>query len=156
MKQIPLTKGMVSVVDDEDFEFLSQWKWCAIHGKRDKWYAGRGSTNSTVLMHRVILNPGYGLEVDHIDGNSLNNRRENIRLVPHSDNCKNRRASSNNTSGFNGVYKHPYGWVSTIGVNNQSVYLGLFKEKWLAARVFDKAALHFRGKLAVLNFPVRT
>lgn len=78
MKEIQLTKGAVALVDDEDFEYLSQWKWLLTNQR-----AGRrqriGAKNPTFYMHRVVLGAGYGDNVEHIDGNLLNNQRNNLR-----------------------------------------------------------------------------
>jgi len=86
MKTIPLTQGKVALVDDRDYGFLSQWKWHAMHSAPTwPWYAARGRLLSdgvgaaNILMHRVILNPDKELQVDHINGDGLDNRRSNLR-----------------------------------------------------------------------------
>ena len=92
MKEIPLTKGLVAIIDDEDFERVSRYKWLALPRKRTS-YATRtsqvGGTKKTVYLHRFILNASNGLQVDHINGNGLDNRKSNLRLVTHSENLRN-------------------------------------------------------------------
>lgn len=93
-KEIPLSQGLVALVDADDYERLSQWKWCA-YRNRNVVYAvrrerGKKGKNSFIWMHREIVNPGTGLLCDHINGNGLDNRRCNLRAVSNSENCKNR------------------------------------------------------------------
>lgn len=88
-KKISLTQGMVTVVDDEDFAWLSQWKWYAKQS-RSKWYAARtiyeNQRAQILRMQRIILNAPSDLLVDHVNGDSLDNRRSNLRLVTHQEN----------------------------------------------------------------------
>lgn len=101
MKYIELTKGKLALVSDEDFEELKQYKWCATNcrtyrGEKrygDKWYAMRRATVSrnkvvTIYMHRWIMNATKGKVVDHLDGDGLNNQRENLRLTSSYENNK--------------------------------------------------------------------
>lgn len=110
MKEIQLTKGKVAMVSDEDFEYLSQWKWTAsLESRGTKWYAIRWARKSEhgdghrfkVRMHRVIAQRKGELSsfevVDHIDDNSLNNQRENLQNCTQNENmdrCSNWRGSS--------------------------------------------------------------
>lgn len=95
MKQIPLTQGMVALVDDADYEFLSAWKWYALkHGRtfyvvRARHKADRPGP-TLIYMHRVLFCPPPGTETDHISGNGLDNRQENLRAVTHAINNANR------------------------------------------------------------------
>ena len=91
MKLIPLTRGLFAQVDDEDFEFLSQWRWHA----NLKPYAVCGvdagsGTRTSMYMHRLIMSPTGKDVVDHIDGDSLNNTRSNLRICTHAENLRNR------------------------------------------------------------------
>lgn len=103
MKQIPLTKGKVTVVDDADYEELSRYKW---HVAAEKYPArwGRRGERHIVYMHRQIMQPPDGMEVDHIDGNTFNNLRSNLRVCTHAENIHNAKRPSNNKSGVKGVY----------------------------------------------------
>jgi hypothetical protein len=104
---IPLTQGKRAIVDAADYEWLMQWKWCAVFiPDMNSFYAlRRGVDRKAVLMHRLILGLAFGdaREGDHKDGNTLNNRRDNVRIATTSQNRVNKSKQKNNTSGFNGV-----------------------------------------------------
>ncbi len=155
MKEIPLTQGKVALVDDGDYEHLSQWKW---HAKIDRhtWYAKRGEYHdgkqTTVYMHHVIFGDKG---VDHIDRNGLNNVRSNLRLATPKENSRNRKAQDNSICPFKGVsWKKSSGeWVARITVIGKTRHLGYFDSMVRAACAYDDAArLHF-GEFARLNFP---
>ena len=133
MKRIELTKGMVALVDDEDFGYLSRWRW-----KYHKdGYAVRGSTGGgNVYMHRVINKTPQSLLTDHINRDGLDNRRCNLRTVNHSQNSFNTGNFKTNTSGVKGVTwnKARRKWQAQINVKRRCIYLGLFKDK---AKAFD-------------------
>lgn len=164
MKTIPLNHGRVTVVDDEDFELLSQHKWFAHRGNnRHTWYACRGvyfrdaqgiRRRQTQLMHRVILAAPDGVLVDHQDGDGLNNRRENIRLATDAQNSSNRHLPIG-TSKFLGVCwnKKSSKWQASIKKHDRSTYLGMFEKEEDAARAYDAAATRIHGEFACLNFP---
>lgn len=162
-KEIYLTRGKVAIVDDEDYERLKQYHWRALvtphstyanrsvlHGRRRR----RGE-KSCVLMHREIMNCQPGEEVDHKDGNGLNNQKSNLRKCTSSQNKANRRREKDNRSGYKGVCWHSLSgkWMARVGVNNKSVYLGLYTTAEEAAKARDKAALEHFGEFARLNFP---
>src|SRR5581483_10784361 len=98
MKKIPLTQGKIALVDDADFEWLSQWKWCAQKSfTREVWYAVSHISNPAppprqrrLIMHRLIVGAALGGEVDHRDGDGLNNQRFNLRQADHAGNMRNR------------------------------------------------------------------
>lgn len=128
MKEISLTKGKVALVDDADYEFLSRFKWCA-HAITNTFYASRRPTKlfKHELMHRAILSPiSKGLEVDHIDGNGLNNQRSNLRLVTRRVNQQNLHIKK--ASRFPGVCWHNIGkkWVAKMKIGKKTKYLGLY------------------------------
>ena len=103
MKQIPLSNGGFALVDDDDYPFLSQWKW----KRHPQGYASRTSWKPhkwiTILMHRLINKTGKGFETDHINGDKLDNRKANLRNVTHSQNERNKPLRSDNTSGYKGI-----------------------------------------------------
>lgn len=101
MKTIKLTKGYEAVVDDADFDYLSQFKWCSSHG----YAVARiiGGNGEQMRMHRLILNARENEFVDHIDMNPLNNVRNNLRISDKAQNMRNRGKQTNNTSGFKGI-----------------------------------------------------
>jgi HNH endonuclease len=107
MKYIELTKGKYAIVDNEDYWYLSKFKWCAVkHNKH--WYAARAigpkGKQKIIFMHRWILNAPPDLQVDHKNGDGLDNRKNNLRLATHSQNGCNREWPLNNRSGFKGVH----------------------------------------------------
>lgn len=160
MRKIRLTQGKYALVDDEDFEWLNQWKWFA-----DKvgniWYASRGLYNKELhkhtkmlRMHRLIMKDPKGKLIDHLNGNGLNNQKKNLRVCGKSDNAKNCKVNRlNNTSGYKGVslYKGGPLWHACIRLNYKSIHLGQFIKKDDAALAYNKAAKKIFGKFAKLN-----
>lgn len=149
MKEILLTQGKVTLVDDSDYEELSRFKWYY-----DRGYAGRSTyTNGNqkkILMHRQILNAPLGLEVDHADGNKLNNQRSNIRICTRSQNAMNMPRQANNTSGFKGVHfdKHANKFRAMIRINTKNKHIGHFKNVEDAAIAYNDAAKKYHGEFA--------
>ena len=151
MKSILLTKGLSTLIDDADFDFLSQWKWFAGSGRGGLYYAKRnseykrGEKRRTIFMHRVLC--GSALEVDHIDGNSLNNQRANLRPCTRSENCANRKKPKHNKSGHKGVtwHKATGKWRATI---KSKIHLGLFDNFSDAVAAYKSAALKSFGQFS--------
>lgn len=159
MKQIPLTNGKVAVVDDEDFERLSKYSWCINAGK----YAARGyHLNKKVVIekmhHAVIGKPPEGYVVDHINGDTLDNRKCNLRFITQQQNCFNsRKKAIHHNEEHRSVYKGVWWrrarskWVSYICVNGHKVYLGLYSNEQEAALAYNEAAKKYHGEYARLN-----
>lgn len=143
---IPLTKGYNAIVDDQDYEYLMQWKWYY-----DIGYAARKPSTGKIWMHRLLCVTNQ--QVDHIDGNRLNNRRNNLRSISIQDNKKNRFKSNLNTSGYKGVSwsKSANKWLAQIQCDGQHYYIGIFKYKEDAAEAYNEKALELFGKYAKLN-----
>ena len=156
MKTIPLTKGKVALVDNEDYDYVSQYKWHAIK-RKCVWYASRvmyrQGKPKHVFLHAFLMNPQDGLQVDHIDGDGLNCTRANMRLCTPAENTRNRRRPITNTSGYKGVSWHKLRgkWIAWIGVNGKNKYLGLFESKDEAAQAYNEAASLHYGEFARLN-----
>ncbi len=157
VRYIPLTQGKFAIVDAEDYERLNQWNW-HICDKGSRVYACRSCRknghNNKIWMHRVVLNAPNGTEVDHTNGNGLDNRRANVRLCNHSENSYNRRRCKNKTSKYKGVSWFQSGnkWRVTIRVNKKQISLGYFKSEVEAALTYDRAAIKYFGSFAKLNF----
>lgn len=155
-KKIALTQGKFALVDDRDWEWLSQWKWYAMkHG--NTWYAARkesGVFRKTVLMHRAIAGPSNDKETDHQDGNGLNNVRSNLRVCSKAENLRNQRLPRNNSSGFKGVSwkQKNQKWVANISSDGKKIHLGYFESPKEAALAYDFAARKMFGDFARTNF----
>lgn len=147
---IPLTKGQVTEVSASDYEPYMQWKWCAAFIPRmNSYYAFRGGEDGkSTLMHREILGLKFGdpREGDHIDGNTLNNRRENLRIATISQNRTNKKKQKNNTSGFNGVdfSKWRGQWRARTKKNKTEIVIGYFdtKEEARDAQIAKAREIH--------------
>jgi hypothetical protein len=155
MKTILLTQGKFATVDDGDFEFLSQWKWRIGNTKYAVRWSARPNRKQ-LLMHRLVLERmGFSnfKEVDHADGNELNNTRSNLRPASRSENGCNKRIQSNNTSGFKGItmVDRPLPWRSNITRNKKTVFLGYFSSAVEAASAYDIAAKQIHGEYAKTN-----
>lgn len=161
MKEIALTHGKVALVDDEDFEYLNQWKWHVCNGYCVRFDCEKGWKNKVKIhMHRLIL----GLDdpkmlVDHIDSIKLNNQKHNLRKATTSQNNANRRAKKNGASKYLGVYqviskkkgKEYLYWAAHIRSNKVGYYLGLFKSENDAAFAYNEKAKEIHGEFAKLN-----
>jgi hypothetical protein len=153
---IPLDKGKETIVDDEDYEYLNQWKWyCSTAG-----YANRATVRDKnykqkkILIHRVIMKAPKNLQVDHINGNRLDNRKENLRIVTKQQNHMNRRKLDlKKSSKFKGVsyYSLSKKWVATIYFKNKRFHLGYFDNEIDAAKEYNTAAKKIHGEYARLN-----
>jgi len=153
MKEIHLTQGKVTTVDDDLFDFLSQWKWHAVKNKHT-WYAVAKVNGSPVLMHRVIMDAPAGVKVDHRDRNGLNNTKKNLRFATYSQNSANRKVSANNRLGYKGVYfdKRMKKYVAKVTASNKRYWLGHYSTPEDAARAYDEKAKELFGEFAGTNF----
>lgn len=154
IKEISLTKGFVTIVDDVDYDWLMQWKWH--HNNRR--YATRTKVHITgepvnIRMHRFIMNCPEDMFVDHINGNGFDNRRENLRICTYHQNTMNRRKNSAASSQYKGVYwnKKEAVWRSSIRINHKLKHLGQFEYELEAALTYNKAALEYFGEFANIN-----
>lgn len=153
MGQIVLTQGKIAVVDDDDLEWVNQWKWCYHNGyaTRSIW---NGSRVFTVRLHRELLQAPPGLQVDHINGDKLDNRRANLRLATNAQNGMNQKKSSNCTSIYKGVYLHEAKWWrAMIKKDRRCQYSKLCSSEVEAAKQYDQWARELFGEFARLNFP---
>lgn len=163
MQEIVLTKGYVTVVDDENFERLSQHKWTAMvtgqHIKRVYAYRREGWDQSQrrwkrlILMHREIMNAPDGMDVDHENGDTLHNLKQNLRCGTRSQNLANSRRAICGT-GFRGVTLTRRGERAPYRAMCRNKYLGSYFDKIEAAKAYDAAAIKEFGIFAKLNFPL--
>jgi hypothetical protein len=152
-QSIPLTRGQYATVDDADYPALARFRWFYT----STGYAARSAVidgkHHTLLMHRVLTDALPGQIVDHINGDKLDNRRANLRLVTPAQNQHNRKAPTRSSSGFKGVQARDSRWIARIYVDGRCVHLGFHDDPVTAALVWDHAARRFFGAYARLNFP---
>ena len=154
---VPLTRGKVAIIDAEDAERILAFTWHATA----MGYAARkrqrrdGPGPHLVYMHRFILGVDDGVHVDHADGNTLNNRRSNLREATPQQNQRNRGAQRNSKSGYKGVswHKQTRKWAVRIKAGGSYRHVGLFEDVIEAARAYDAVAREAFGEYAWLNFP---
>ncbi len=151
--QVPLTRGLVALIDDEDAERVLAYKWHAAPVSPGCIYAtrwgGRSSAKSTVYLHRALMDPPDGMMVDHVNGNTLDCRRSNMRLVTNQQNSWNRKARRSNPIGVLGVTRRKSGkFEARILVSWQNLALGTFRTVEEASAAYKAAALKYRGEYA--------
>jgi hypothetical protein len=154
-KIIKLTRGKSAVIDDRDFRRVSQFKWNAhFDGKHFYALTGRGCTARSMSRFILGLEKGDKRQADHINGNTLDNRRCNLRACTHLQNRYNRGPQKNSTTGFKGVSKqNAWGsYVAQIYKNGKRQYLGSFRDKVNAAKAYDTQARRVFGEFAKTNF----
>lgn len=154
MKTLPLSRGMVAIVDDEDFDWLNQWKWSLSFAGNNpcvRRMVNRKGVRVRYRLSRLITNCPDGMWVDHANGDPLDNRRENLRICTPAQNAQNRRIRSDNTTGFKGIFpsnlkSKPF--ASSLIVNGESKYLGYFETAELAHAAYCSAAKEHFGEFA--------
>lgn len=167
MKEIPLRNGMVTTVDDADYNRLMAHIWAPRKGRRDAWYAYRSFTlrqaDGSVKhfcreMQREIMDPDMTLSrlifVDHEDHNTLNNQRYNLRLLTPRESTLNRRLSKNNTLGYRGIYRKDGLFDARIMSNGFRYGYSGFKTAEEAAAAYNELAIEHHGEHAKLNIIV--
>ena len=159
-REITLTQDKITIVDDEDFEWLNQWKWYAANHKsndKDYWYARRQwmETKKHLTMARVSLGVEEGkLIADHRNGETLDNRRSNLRIATAVQNQQNQHIRRGGKSQYKGVSKDGQTtWMSTIRHEGKLIYLGRYVIEISAAIAYDEKAKELFGEFARLNFP---
>jgi hypothetical protein len=158
MKTIKLTNGNFTLVDDNNFDYLNQWKWgvdkSTGYVRRVKYLKDGKNKQVTIYMHRLIAQTPKGFITDHWDLNKLNNQKNNLRICIQSDNCKNQSLHKNNTSGYKGVSwnKLKNKWHVGIWLKRINIHIGYFKNKKEAAKAYDLASIKYHGEFGRRNF----
>ncbi len=156
MKQIPLTKGLFAIVDDEDYEYLNLFQWRALKHRTGKHYAIAKIDGKHILMHRMIMKVSNRLDiVDHRDGFSLNNARSNLRVCTNSQNMMNRGPVKHRGNEYKGVVKIERKmktcWKAQIGLNGRTRCIGFYNTPKDAAIAYNQKAIELHGEFAFLN-----
>lgn len=152
MKEIQLTRGKVTKVDDSDYEWLMTYKWCSFKvGKH--WYAVSRRDGDFIYMHKLIMSTIGKERVDHVNQDGLDNQRINLRRASQSQNLANRGMNVNNTSGYKGVSwnSQKQKWYARIKVQYEYHFLGYFDDIKVAALAYNKSARAHFGEFAFLN-----
>jgi HNH endonuclease len=160
-KRIPLTRGQEALVDDDDYERLMLYSWYAKSPYNcNGWYAARQEMDAdigkqyTVYMHDMVLNFPDDI-VDHIDRNTLNNQKQNLRCVTRSQSAANRILPVG-VSSYRGVTRSGRKWIARIAVDGERIYIGTFDTAEEAAREYDLFAVHHYGPTAITNIKEST
>ncbi len=162
MKCINVTSKFGKVlVDDKDYERVSKYRWWVVSIKTKRAIKPQLAVQTeingkTVKLHRFILNPPKKMDVDHINGNTLDNRRSNLRICSRTQNLQNTdkyRRRKGTTSKFKGVSwrSDSNNWRARIQINGVDKVLGSFQDEISAARAYNKAALTYFGEFAKIN-----
>lgn len=151
---LPLTRGMVALIDPEAASLVCDWNWRAINCG-GKFYAGRtisagGGKETVQYLHRYLAEAQPGFHVDHINGDTLDNRQENLRIATAAQNLRNKRKSHSNQSGFKGVtFERTTGkWRARIEHKGTTHSLGLFTTREEAHAAYMSAAQRLFGEFA--------
>lgn len=154
---IPLSRGKWAIIDTPDLDIVSPYSWAAGSQGNGFFYARAWVDGEKVFLHRHLMGYPAGKRVDHINGDTLDNRRSNLRVASSSENSMNGRPHSDNLyTKYRGVEynKTKRQWTARICVNYNRTYLGSFPAAEEAARAYDESAIELHGEFAHLNFPL--
>ncbi|MGA2171931.1 MAG: HNH endonuclease [Sedimentisphaerales bacterium] len=163
-RRIPLTQRQYAIVDCDDYERLTKWKWYALKSRRT-YYAARNEWQRTavkkrkckmIMMHNEVLRPAEGMLADHRNDNGLDNRKANLREATQEENARNRRkARTKSGSIYKGVWylKRDGRWAARIRVDGCAKHIGVYDDEAAAAKAYDRAAREYYKEFARLNFP---
>ena len=143
-----------AIVDDEDFEYLNQYKWYYHQGYAHRTLHLNNGKVKTISIHRTIMNNPLNMVVDHINMDGLDNRKQNLRICTIKENSRNSKLQKNNTSGYIGVHKNISSkkpWAARLGYNGKKIHLGYYYSEKEAAKAYNQKAIELYGKYAKLN-----
>lgn len=165
MVRIPVNTGFEALIDDEDFDWASRFRWWARRDGSRRVYAAAalprvpGEKRTCIYLHRLIMREPAGAFVDHINGDTLDNRRVNLRIASHQNNVRNRRNRKPTRTGYKGVWPNVANgrktgrFTAIIRVSpKKRIHLGSYDTPEEAAKVYDAAATAYFGAFANLNF----
>lgn len=155
-RRIKLTQGKYAIIDPEDYDKINQYKWHCINFSYAKRVVYKGRQRTDLYMHRFICPAPDDMVVDHINRNSLDNRKANLRPATQKQNVWNRERKNNlGNSPFYGVRwrKDLRKWQVRMYINGKRRLIGNFKDEIEAAKAYDNAAGKHRKEFAILNFP---
>lgn len=151
-----------AIVDTEDLRRLSRFRWFASNkskkSSKPKFYAQRNDVDKTIYMHHEVLSMDGSIQLDHINGNTLDNRKANLRVCTRRQNSQNSRKRQGCSSRFKGVFwsKNTGKWRARIKNSVKRIHLGYFESESQAAKAYDEKAKELFGEFAHLNFPDAT
>lgn len=146
-----LTQGYSAIIDTADVARVDAYSWSALVCEDGRVYGFRRSLGRTFYLHRAILDAAPDAWVDHINRNTLDNRRSNLRLVTPAQNGWNRRGERGALSPYKGVTRDGNQWTAQITVNGETHRIGRFNSDVEAARAYDLVAMRLHGEFAHLN-----
>lgn len=157
MKKIPLRgkygKGRFAVIDDEDFDLVNQYKWRVSYSGPRKLYVVTGKSPNLIRIHRLLTGVGKSKQVDHINHDTLDNRKINLRICTQSQNQHNSLVRKDSSSGYKGVSFHKgiKKWGARFQTKNTRKFLGWFETAKEAAQAYNKVANELDKEFALLN-----
>lgn len=150
---IPLDKGLFAIIDEADYDIVSLHKWYARKNNRNTY--ATSCNNKRLHMHRLIMGVSNSkIYVDHKNHNGLDNRKDNLRIVTHSQNMCNKRSYTNSTSTYKGVHWNNGKslWTTQIRIpKGKTIHVGHFKDENEAAAAYNIKAIELHGEFACLN-----
>lgn len=152
MKEIELTHGYKTIIDDEDYELVNKYNWYYHNGYATTKVKVNGKRKH-IYIHRLVNNTPDGLITDHINGDRLNNRRSNLRSCTDKQNLRNRKKRKDSKGNYKGVvlYKRTGKWQAYIMKDSKQYHLGYFNKEKDAAKAYNKKAVELFGEFARLN-----
>lgn len=157
MKRVQLSQGKFALVDDGDFDSVNRWKWSFQKMPTVDGYAVRvvkeNGRYRKIYLHRFLCGFPTGKVIDHVDGDGLNNQRENLRVCVQHENISNQRKKKNNTSGFKGVsfHRRTGKWAAQITFQRVKRHIGLFPDAQSASDAYDQASKKTHGEFGLPN-----
>ena len=160
-RRIRMAQPRYAKVDPADYKRLRKYEWFAEKGTRN-FYAVRRANDpkrskfAVIYMHRELIEVGDGLLIDHVNQNSMDNRKANLRGATRAQNLRNRKKFSNSSgSKYKGIYrrKNYRKWLARITFEKKTIHLGCFRDEIEAAKAYDRAAMKYHKEFACLNFP---